>query len=311
MAVDSVGKTRNNVHPLRYYVRKCTPFFVGTECYYEVTLQLAGKYATKYNRITAYSKHNINSDYSVQVGYTETKMNLWDQKTTVMIITDWKVSIDPACLNMLGKILGKSIRVTSKYGEYEALMNFLTQTGCGLLDLIDFKELKFSEIVENIYRSTKTCAFKDILIHLRDTYSEKTEQYGRNVVRYLLLNMQEETIEGVLPISGGKQLCRDLYISSRCIPFEKNPYISNLANKRTSEHMHLSQLMRVAGHQKLDLARPYLTIRNKINSTGELYYEMGEIANSDQIARYNNSLDSWECRNGYRIGVENGLAFIE
>lgn len=311
MAVDSVGKTRNNVHPLRYYVRKCTPFFVGTECYYEVTLQLAGKYATKYNRITAYSKHNINSDYSVQVGYTETKMNLWDQKTTVMIITDWKVSIDPACLNMLGKILGKSIRVTSKYGEYEALMNFLTQTGCGLLDLIDFKELKFSEIVENIYRSTKTCAFKDILIHLRDTYSEKTEQYGRNVVRYLLLNMQEETIEGVLPISGEKQLCRDLYISSRCIPFEKNPYISNLANKRTSEHMHLSQLMRVAGHQKLDLARPYLTIRNKINSTGELYYEMGEIANSDQIARYNNSLDSWECRNGYRIGVENGLAFIE
>lgn len=310
-AVDSVGRTKNKVRPLRYYVRKCTPFFVRTECYYEVTLQLAGKYATKYNRITAYSKHGIYSDYSVQIGYAETKMDLWDQQTTIMIITDWKVSIDPVCLNKLGKILGKSIRITSRHGEYEALMSFLTQTGCGLLDLIDFKELKFSEIVERIYQSTNTCLFKDVLVYLRDTYSEKSEQNGRNVVRYLLLNMQEETIEGVLPVGDGKQLCRDLYISSKCIPFEKNPYISNLANKRTSEHMHLSQLMRVAGHQKFDLARPYLIIRNKINSTGELYYETEEIAINDQITRYNNSLDSWECRNGYRIRVEDGLAFIE
>lgn len=310
-AVDSVCRSRNNVRPSRYYVRKCTPFFVGTECYYEITLQLAGKYATKYNRITAYSKHSINSDYSVQIGYAEAKMELWNEQTTVMIITDWKVSIDPACLNKLGKILGKSIRVSSRHGEYDALMNFLTQTGCGLLDLIDFKELQFIEIIEKIYRSTNTCAFKDILVFIRDTYSEKSQQRGRNVIRYLLLNMQEETIDGILPDSSGKQLCPELYITSRCVPFEKNPYISNLANKRTSEHMHLSQLMRVAGHQKLEIARPYLTIRNKINSTGELYYDAEEIATDDQIKSYNKDLDSWERGNGYQIKIEDGLAYIE
>lgn len=123
--------------------------------------------------------------------------------------------------------------------------------------------------------------------------------------------MQEETIDGILPDSSGKQLCPELYITSRCVPFEKNPYISNLANKRTSEHMHLSQLMRVAGHQKLEIARPYLTIRNKINSTGELYYDAEEIATDDQIKSYNKDLDSWERGNGYQIKIEDGLAYIE
>lgn len=33
----------------RYYIQKKVPFFIGTERYYEITLQLAGIYATKYN----------------------------------------------------------------------------------------------------------------------------------------------------------------------------------------------------------------------------------------------------------------------
>lgn len=36
----------------RYYIQKKTPFFVNGERYFEITLQLAGLYATKFNRIT-------------------------------------------------------------------------------------------------------------------------------------------------------------------------------------------------------------------------------------------------------------------
>ena len=43
----------------RYYIQKKTPFFVNGERYFEITLQLAGLYATKFNRITVYSKQNI------------------------------------------------------------------------------------------------------------------------------------------------------------------------------------------------------------------------------------------------------------
>ena len=61
----------------RYYVQKKVPFFVENERYYEVVLQLANVYATKYNRITVYTKQNISTNYSVQVAYTDAAINLW------------------------------------------------------------------------------------------------------------------------------------------------------------------------------------------------------------------------------------------
>lgn len=60
----------------RFYIQKKVPFFIGKERYYELTLQLAGVYATKYNRITAYTKDNISTSYSVQIGYKDAIINL-------------------------------------------------------------------------------------------------------------------------------------------------------------------------------------------------------------------------------------------
>ena len=62
----------------RYYIHKKTPFFVEDERYFELTLQLAGAYATKYNRLTVYTKENIITDYSIQIGYDEISVNLFD-----------------------------------------------------------------------------------------------------------------------------------------------------------------------------------------------------------------------------------------
>ena len=43
----------------RFYIQKRTPFYVGKERYFEVTLQQADIYASKYNRITAYTQLDI------------------------------------------------------------------------------------------------------------------------------------------------------------------------------------------------------------------------------------------------------------
>ena len=45
-----------------YYVQNKIPFYIGKNRYFEVTLQLAGKYATKYNRVTVFTKKNISSN---------------------------------------------------------------------------------------------------------------------------------------------------------------------------------------------------------------------------------------------------------
>ncbi len=76
-AVNSVGDQSKVPGMSRFYVQKKVPFFVGTERYYEVTLQLAGVYATKYNRITAYTRENISTNYAVQISYTDAVIRLW------------------------------------------------------------------------------------------------------------------------------------------------------------------------------------------------------------------------------------------
>lgn len=311
-AIDSAPARPNPLGTSRFYVQKKIPFFIGTERYYEVTLQLAGVYATKYNRITAYTKMNISTNYSIQIGYADAAIDLWGITSKVKVITNWRVSIEPACLNKLGKILHIHTKLTSKHGEYAALMAFLTKTGISFLDLIDLQEVAFSALIDPIYSAVNTSAFKEVLLTLKNNYSEMSEAFGRNVIRYLLLNLREETLESVLPTKyKPKCLCDALYLSIRCFPFEKNPFISNLAGSKTNESNRIRYLANVTGSDKIDLVRPYLSLKNATKQTGEIYFEASSIASKQAISNFNASLDSWERGQGYRIKLVNGLACIE
>ena len=70
--IEKANLMPSNVRISRYYIQKIVPFFVNGERYFEITLQLAGLYTTKYNRITVYSKTYIATRYSIQIAYTET-----------------------------------------------------------------------------------------------------------------------------------------------------------------------------------------------------------------------------------------------
>lgn len=311
-AVDSVDKSPRVVESSRFYIQKKTPFFIGRERYYEVTLQLAGVYATKYNRITAYTKENISTNYSVQISYIDTEINLWDITSKIKVITNWKVSIDPTCLNKLAKILQISMRLTSNYREYTELMAFLTRTGINFLDLIDLHEVEFHTLIDPIYDRTKTSEFKTVLMKLKDNYSVDSQRPGRNVIRFLLLNLREETIEKVLPTKYKPHcLCDTLTLSSSCYPFERNPFISNLAGSKTSEETYIRRVARAVGYNKMEVVRPYLILRNAIKQTGEIYFVADSLAEADEINTYNAQLDWWEQSQGYRIKQEKGYIGIE
>ena len=114
-------------------------------------------------------------------------------------------------------------------------MRFLTRTGLSFLDLIDFQEIEFSRVIDSIYRTTNTSVYKEVLLTLREHYSKASNEFGRNVVRYLLLNLREETLESVMPTQfTRKMLSAKLYLPSSCYPFERNPFISNLTGSKTS-----------------------------------------------------------------------------
>ena len=313
-AMESITYKSNPVTKARYNVQKKTPFFIDGERYYEITLQLAGVYATKFNRITVYTKQNISTNYSIQIGYEETTINLWDTECIIKVVTDWKVSIIPACLNSLAKILLMKTNIKSTSQEYIALMDFLTKTVINLLDFIDLKEVEFSKLVNKIFSETNTSSFKDVLLLLRKKYSCDSNIFGRNVIRYLLLHLREETIECVLPTKFDKKfLCDDLYATSRCFPFEKKPLISNLAGSKTSKFTISKDVVKAVGYEKIEGVWPYLKIKNLIEETGEIYFDK-ELIDDDAdstIQSYNLTLDQWERNNGFKIKKENDMVFID
>ncbi|MBQ8558416.1 MAG: AAA family ATPase [Tyzzerella sp.] len=296
----------------RYYIQKKTPFFVNGERYFEITLQLAGMYATKFNRITVYTKQNISTNYSIQIAYANAEINLWGIKNEIKVVTNWKVSIDPLCLNKLGKILMIDMKLSKNYGEYSSLMDFLTKTSMNLLDLINLQETSFKNTLSQIYGQTNTKLFEEILIKLRDDYSLSSTKVGRYTIRYVLLNLREEILESVLPNAFDKKcLTNELSVTSRCFPFEQKPFISNLAGRKTSKGSIRDLLEITNDPAKYNVVRPYLIIENMIRETGELYFDIDSVGTIEEIKKYNASLDSWERNNGFLIKEDGGMVTID
>jgi Cdc6-like AAA superfamily ATPase len=311
-AFDSIRPEFSIASATRYYIQKKIPFYIGKERFYEITLQQAGLYASKYNRITVYTKINISTSYSIKIRYITTNINLWGIPTEIKIISSWNVSIDPKCLNMLGRILKISLKITSQYGEYNALMDFLTKTGMNFLELIDLQEIKFSDIINQIYASSKTSYFKEILRKLNENYTLVGKMYGRYTIRYLLIHLREELLDRVMPSEYNQPLdTGDLLLSRKCIPFESNPLISNLAGSKTNTPDHAKYIASVVEKERTDFIIPYWSIIKSTQATGEIYHELNTILTLNSIQKYNAQLDPWEKKNGYGITINDNLAHID
>ena len=311
-AFGTVNYGSTNRSATRFYVQKKTAFYIGTERYFEVTLQQAGIYASKYNRITAYTQQNISTSYSIQIEYAPATISLWGIDTEIKIITAWKVSIDPRCLNKLGRILKMPLKLSTNYGEYDTLMQFLTGTGMNFLEMIDLREVKFSGVLEAVYQHSKTSYFKDVLQKLRENYTAGSNLFGRYTVRYLLLNLREELLERVMPSQFSPQWkCDDLFLSRKCLPFERNPLISDLAGSKTSTTNQAKYLASVVEREKSEAAIPYWTIMKYIQETGEIYCDIDSKLTRSSIQKYNDQLDSWEKGQGYGISVKEDVAYID
>lgn len=310
--IAEIDLTPKNVRTSRYYIQKMVPFFVDGERYFEITLQLAGLYAAKYNRITVYSKQNISTGYSIQIAYTEAEIKLWGIKNKIKILNDWKVAIDPACLNKLAKMLKLHTKINCNYGEYNSLMKFLTDTEMNLLQVINLSEESFKKVYDNIYGFTNTHVFGEVILDIRKNYAKPSNKIGRYTIRYVLLNLREEILEVLLPNKyNSRCLSDELNITRKCYPFEQKPFISNLAGKKTSKG-DISDILEIVDDAGIAArVQPYLQIEKLISQTGELYFEEKLIASREAIEKYNNGLDAWERKNGFLINEKENVVSID
>lgn len=309
--IESADLTPINVRVSRYYIKKINPFFVNGERYFEITLQLAGLYATKYNRITVYSKFYISTKYSIQIAYTEKKLELWGINNKIKILNNWKVSIDPVCLNKMAKMVMMHTQISSKHGEYIELMKFLTSTQMNLLEIINLSNEGFQYVYNYIYASTNTHNFGEVILKIRNNYAKSSNKTGRYTIRYALLNLREEVLEALLTNKYNSRSLDGLNITTKCYPFEKKPFISNIAGSKTSNGNKRDIIEIVDDRNKFEKVLPYLKIERMIKETGELYFDKELIATTEEINKYNIGLDSWERNNGFMINLEENIVSID
>ena len=309
--IENEDLTPINVRVSRYYIKKINPFFVNGERYFEITLQLAGLYATKYNRITVYSKFYISTKYSIQIAYTEKKLELWGINNKIKILNNLKVSIDPVCLNKMAKMVMMHTQISSKHGEYIELMKFLTSTQMNLLEIINLSNERFQYVYNYIYASTNTHNFGEVILKIRNYYAKSSNKIGRYTIRYALLNLREEVLEALLTNKYNSRSLDGLNITTKCYPFEKNPFISNIAGSKTSNGNKRDIIEIVDDRNKFEKVLPYLKIERMIKETGELYFDKELIATDEEINIYNMGLDSWERNNGFMINVEENIVSID
>ncbi|WP_196220168.1 hypothetical protein [Terrilactibacillus tamarindi] len=127
--VQSVGKSD------KYYIQKVKPFFVDQRVYYEVTFTPANDYASKFNRVIAFTSLEITDNYAVKFALAHDSIEILGKTMPIIVIVGWEVAIrDCEFKNFTSLIRGTA--VTTGYAEQQGISLFLTSTGFNLTELV-------------------------------------------------------------------------------------------------------------------------------------------------------------------------------
>ena len=280
----NVGR-RKSTYDDRYYIQKIKPFFVGLEIYYEVTFTRAIDKISKFDRIIAFTKHDILQNYSVRFTVSNDSIEILGKNMPIQIIDDWEVSIRPCEINNFAEIFGIDKKIGSSNESY-ALMEYLTNTGLNLVEVIDFSDYEFAEMKLQISQHAKVTHFIDILERCRQLTQRNLP--GRNVVRYLLYCLNNKILKKQYSNVNCKKLS-DLNLKWGCIPFDKMPFNSSPINHNPK----ISDLFDCINpdDRKHELLARF--IRNNTEQKGQLY------THEEELKHYENAsdlIDTWNSK---------------
>lgn len=273
----------------RYYIQKIKPFFVDFEVYYEVTFTRANDNVSKFDRIIAFTKLDISANYAVKLYIHDSNIEVLDKKMPIHIINRWEVSVRPCEFDNFSRIFDPFLsKHKSNSKEYQNLMTFLTSTGFSLVDLIDFEDSHYNQIMNKITQETKTANFLTILHKCREMVKNKSK--GSNIIRYLLYRLNNKVLKLQYEFNGCDFYWSGLHLKCGCIPFDQMPFNTSPIghNPRLSD---LFDCIDSTDREHELFAR---VVKNNTEIKGELYTSIKEIKHFEDIEnlikRYNNAL---------------------
>ncbi len=290
----------------RYYVEKIIPILVFNDIYYEITLSTVNTFATKYDRMTVYSKERINANYAVNIKFARKSIRVFNKRMPINVLTSWMVSIRPCEINHFRSIFGYSEEIQTGHNEYVNLMNFLTKYDVNLVDIINFDDSIYDNFRDTILVNVKTARIIPCLNACRQLINNNRD--GANIISYLLLKMNNRIIKAQKYKEKNVELS-GLYLKYGCIPFDKMPYCTSLI-KHNPQKKDLMHCIDVSGHEHELLARK---LQENVENNAQLYTPVEDLSEFDNldllIATYNSLL--YRTHQGRKINRYHNYVFIQ
>ena len=246
------------------------PFFIENRIYYEVTLSPAVDNPSKFDRITMYTKCELNTNYSIKVSVVKEKVKIFGTFTDIQIIITWENSIRPCEISNFYKIFGEKITFSASYKEYREIMPFLTKMNYDLLDLVDLDEEQYEKI-RNYFKNLCKTSYIITLVD-KCKYIINNNKMGTNTIRYLLYKCNNAIIKRQWMNKSNERMS-NLFLKWGCIPFEEMPFVTSLV-KHNPKSYDLFECLD-CNNKKDELLARYVQINTQQN--GCLYTEISEL----------------------------------
>lgn len=290
----------------RYYINSSRPFFIGGRIYYEVTFSLAHNRTSKFDRIIGFTDIDVSDYYAAQLELANDSIDVLGQRMPIIIVRDWSVSIRPCEFDNFARLLGQQTKVQSGHVEYRNLMQYLTLTRHGLLDLIDSSDA--------VYNQVKTWALADaqrtpLIFPALDAARAiiQRNRPGTRLLRYLMLRMNNQILKAQYSVGECSRLS-SLHVVWGCIPFDTMPFCTFLVDHKPS-FVDVAASVSATGREHELLAR---RVRNNVEQRGMIYTpdsELTDLGNIDSlISAYNGNV--YYKHANRRIKHDNGHVFI-
>ena len=311
-SIDAIRAEMPRTESDNYYIDKIKPFYVNNDIYYEVTLEPVTNKTNKFQRITAFTHHDIFSNYSVALSFTDTCVAVFGTSYPIKVIVDWHVSIRPCEINNFSDLIGLSIKTNRGNNDYRVLMDYITRTHLSLVDIIDLPQDEY-EALENSLLSANQGSRSSIVTVLNKCRDiSRRNMPGVNIIRYLLFRMNNTVLKDQRPTVYQPKTYADYNMSSKCMPFDKQPY-AFYPRKHITSLYDLYQCIDASKH-KAELLKRY--IDNNTYSNHVLFTPIEDLTSFgtqeevlELVEEFNNSLYSG-FRPASEIGVYKNHLFI-
>lgn len=271
----------------RYYVQKVKPFFSNQKIYYEVTFTAANANASKFDRVIAFTQHEIVDNYAVKFSIHNDMIRILDKDMSVLVIDGYEVSIRPCEWDNLSEIFGPRVKHSTNSNEYRELMRYLSVVRMSLTELVSSDQDYYDFIKRQITARAQSVKIYETLDQCQNIIVDNKP--GANVLRYLLHKMNNRVIKWQ---HRGEQCgeLSNLYLNYGCIPFDRMPYCTSL-RQHNPKIYDLFDSIPVSGHEHELFAR---YIKNNTEIEGHLFTPKAEIEGFENIdgliRKYNSSL---------------------